>query len=251
MRALLGWLLFLAVMAFAAVALAQNPAPVKSPPFALSEDYPYEDVEVMMPDTVLIHGRLYDPSQLLTSVSPHTDDDSEADVVDDPDPENVTKYPLVILIHGLNGTHADWGNLPEVLVKKGYAVLAMDLRGHGESDRNIKGHRISWRTFKGKQWEELPRDVDRVVRYLKQEQEFPQVDTSRVALVGAKLGGNVAIIAASRMKAEAKSLVILSAGINYKGLDTSRAIVTSQPPLPCQRPGRPWRLPLLFAWQPP
>ena len=216
-----------------------KPAPIhgggaiKPSAFVLPEDYPYEDVEIMMPDTVLLGGRLYDPEQVrvaMLSAAPSDDDedDDEDDVFDDP--ANVTKYPLVILLHGLNGTQQDWGNFPETLVKKGYAVLALDLRGHGASDRNIRDRKISWRKFNNKQWDEMPRAIERVVRYLATEQEYPQVDTKRVALVGSKLGGNVAIIAASRMP-KTKALVTLSAGVNYKGLETSHAVVKYTNPL--------------------
>jgi pimeloyl-ACP methyl ester carboxylesterase len=46
---------------------------------------------------------------------------------------------VVVLLHGLTGNHLDWGKLPERLQKEGYAVLAVDLRGHGQSNRKPAG----------------------------------------------------------------------------------------------------------------
>ncbi len=41
--------------------------------------------------------------------------------------------PAVIVLHGQGGSRADWASLGPVLAKQGVTMLAVDLRGHGES----------------------------------------------------------------------------------------------------------------------
>ena len=40
---------------------------------------------------------------------------------------------VVVLLHGQKGNQLDWGALPKALQDEGYAVIAVDLRGHGQS----------------------------------------------------------------------------------------------------------------------
>ena len=40
---------------------------------------------------------------------------------------------VVVLVHGEKGNQRDWGTLPKKLQDEGYAVVAVDLRGHGQS----------------------------------------------------------------------------------------------------------------------
>lgn len=43
-------------------------------------------------------------------------------------------HPAVILLHGGGQTRYSWGRAARELVQAGYHVIALDLRGHGESD---------------------------------------------------------------------------------------------------------------------
>jgi pimeloyl-ACP methyl ester carboxylesterase len=86
--------------------------------------------------------------------------------------------PVVILIHGLGSSqysHPEWA-LP--LVKRGYAVLAYDQRGHGHSGG------------KRKQIVQLAHDVKNVLDFV---QSRPDLDIDRVAVIGHSLGGLVAL----------------------------------------------------------
>lgn len=189
------------------------------------EELPYEDVEIATPDRFLLYGKLYDPSQL-SDIDPDT-------LYNEADEYVGPMYPLVILLHGMNGTHRDWGDFPALLLEKGYAILALDLRGHGESVYRETGGRISWRAFHKNHWQQAGRDVERIIRYLeKYPEDYPQVDPGRVGLVGAKLGANIAIVAAGRDQGEhIKSVVVLSPGLDYKGLETSFPIIHYKNPI--------------------
>lgn len=41
----------------------------------------------------------------------------------------------LVLVHGITESRRSWGALPEQFVAEGYRVIAIDLRGHGESGR--------------------------------------------------------------------------------------------------------------------
>ena len=47
--------------------------------------------------------------------------------------------PLVVLLHGGGQTRHAWGETGEKLSKSGFHVLALDLRGHGDSDWHPDG----------------------------------------------------------------------------------------------------------------
>ena len=47
--------------------------------------------------------------------------------------------PLVILLHGGGQTRHAWGETGEKLSQNGFYVLALDLRGHGDSDWHPNG----------------------------------------------------------------------------------------------------------------
>jgi pimeloyl-ACP methyl ester carboxylesterase len=97
----------------------------------------------------------------------------------------------VLLVHGRNASkqNAITGKMPELaaeLFQAGYAVLMIDLRGHGESE----GKRYTWGEFER-------RDVLGGVDFLL-EKGF---DSGNIAVLGISLGGAAAVGAASRENA--------------------------------------------------
>lgn len=181
---------------------------------------PYEEVTIPMPDRLELYGRLYDPSLVK---------DEEGDTISPGESEEEysgAKYPLVVLLHGLNKNHSVWGDLPATLVKAGYAVYVPDLRGHGKSTRITRSRRVNWRMLKAKEWELLPGDIYRAIQYFQKAQEdYPEIDAERVALVGEKLGANVATMTSKKPLAHVKTLVMLSPGLSLKGIDASRGLM--------------------------
>ena len=45
--------------------------------------------------------------------------------------------PAVLLLHSLGKSRDEWDGIPPLLQRVGFAVLAIDLRGHGESTRRL------------------------------------------------------------------------------------------------------------------
>jgi pimeloyl-ACP methyl ester carboxylesterase len=94
--------------------------------------------------------------------------------------------PLVVVMHGLASSAAEFYDFPEKIVDGKHAVLTFDYRGHGASDG--------------------PRGVlsaDRVEADLRAGLEAMaheyQIDTQRVALLGHSLGGGLALTVAPKI----------------------------------------------------
>ena len=58
------------------------------------------------------------------------------------------EYSTVVLLHSLGYNSQWWENLPKNLLDKGFAVLTIDLRGHGESIYNSRLAKVSWKSLK-------------------------------------------------------------------------------------------------------
>ena len=82
--------------------------------------------------------------------------------------------PLVILLHGGGQTRHAWGESGELLSSSGFYVLALDLRGHGDSDWHPEGD-YSIESHK--------EDLIKILDYLKKP----------ASLVGASLGGIISL----------------------------------------------------------
>lgn len=130
--------------------------------------------------------------------------------------ENAQKYPTVLLLHSLGYSSASWSNLPEALVNAGYAVITMDLRGHGKSiyDANLKQR--SWQYFTNKIYQKFPSDVVQMLEEV--EKQSKKVDMNRFAIIGADIGANTAILVSKSITKKPKALVLISPTMTFKGL---------------------------------
>ncbi len=130
------------------------------------------------------------------------------------------KAPLVVLLHMLSRNRGDWQPYIPGLTAKGNAVLAMDLRGHGESTRRDQV-RLSWRNFSRADYARMPGDLLETLDALSTYRN--RIDLNRVAVIGASIGCNVALVAAAEHQA-IRALVLLSPGLDYRGIQTERAM---------------------------
>jgi pimeloyl-ACP methyl ester carboxylesterase len=103
-------------------------------------------------------------------------------------------------------------------------VLAYDARGQGESTVALNGAAVSIRNPKFSNdpsfWPRLVDDALLVVDDVRRSQD---IDESRIVLVGASLGANVSLAAASRHEG-LKGVVMLSPGLNYATIRTETLI---------------------------
>ena len=114
--------------------------------------------------------------------------------------------PGVILLHMLGDDRTVWGEvgLAADLVDAGYAVLAVDMRGHGET-----GGAQDWALA-----------ADDLARVWDDFAARDTVDEARTAIVGASIGANMALgLGADRP--EVRGVVLLSPGLDYRGVTTA------------------------------
>ncbi len=101
-----------------------------------------------------------------------------------------TCLPAVLLVHQYLSDRTEWDALQGTLVEAGYVTLAIDLRGHGESDPQDGD--ISGLLTDPLQ---APLDVAAGLGLLSQ---APQVDPGRIGVVGASVGANLSVVAMHR-----------------------------------------------------
>jgi len=116
-------------------------------------------------------------------------------------------HPGVLLLHMIYGSRMQWQDFAPQLSQAGYASLAIDMRGHGET-----GGKADWTQARD--------DLQRAWEFLAAR---PEVDPQRTAIVGASMGANMALVSGTA-EARVKALVLLSPGLNYYGVQTEDPI---------------------------
>jgi alpha-beta hydrolase superfamily lysophospholipase len=130
--------------------------------------------------------------------------------------------PAVILVHMLHGSKRDWDALGHRLAGEGIGALAIDLRGHGDSQRvALPGPE----TEGG--YASMVLDVKAARRYLASRSDVHQ---SRIGIAGASLGANLAALAAAA-DGSLVSMALLSPSLDYRGLRIEQTVkkITGRP----------------------
>lgn len=126
-------------------------------------------------------------------------------------PGGLPPFPAVILLHMIGDDRSVWADgrtgLARTLMSQGYAVLAVDMRGHGE-------------TGSGRDWALAETDLQMVWLAFTMRED---VDAARTAVVGGSIGSNMALRLAARQP-EIKTAVLLSPGLDYRRVTTEDAL---------------------------
>jgi len=131
--------------------------------------------------------------------------------------------PGVILIHSLGKTREEWAPFIPMLQHAGFAVLAIDLRGHGESKRRLTGQgpqSMDYRNFTPRDFQDMLLDIDAAFNWFAAQ---PGVDRNHVAIVGASLGANEALRYAA-FNEDVAAFLLLSPGMIYQDVRTDDVI---------------------------
>ena len=137
--------------------------------------------------------------------------------------EGVTKYPTVVLLHSLGYSSEDWVNLIPDLNNAGYAVIAIDLRGHGKSIYTTGFQKKPWVYFQTKTYQKMPSDIITVLDQAQKQSK--KVSLDNMAIVGADIGANAAVLVSKELKKKPKTIVLISPTTSFKGLYIPIAMV--------------------------
>ena len=132
------------------------------------------------------------------------------------------KMPGIIFLHeGGRDRHA-WYPMTIMTAGRGMAVLAVDLRGHGENPSAAGNAPVKAADLSASDYQAMLDDVRNAVSYLAIRSE---VDGGRLAIVGSGLGANLALMAAGASWAEAVTCVIaVSPTLDDHGLAPLEAV---------------------------
>jgi len=122
-------------------------------------------------------------------------------------PTTGDKLPAALLLHQYGGSSYDWKDFANLLVKKGYAVLAVDLRGQGltKGDAN---------------WKLAQSDTVALMGWLRNQ---PNIDPKRVVVMGASVGANLALRGCADDDA-CHVAIALSPGLSFYGVVAKDAL---------------------------
>lgn len=132
-----------------------------------------------------------------------------------------------LLLHMRPATRGSWKGFAEKLLPVGFSVLAIDLRGHGESVQTKDGRTLDYNRMSEAEERESIKDVEAAMDWLAREQS---VVGNKVVLVGASIGANLALQYLSEHR-EVKAAALLSPGLDYRGIKTEpmvRKLTNSQ-----------------------
>lgn len=109
----------------------------------------------------------------------------------------------VVLAHMYPADQSSWYDYARRLADEGYVALTFDFRGYGDSAGT-------------KQIDQIDRDVEAALG------EIRAQGVTRVALVGASMGGTAVLIVASRQPVQ--GVITLSAPVEFEGLSAKDAV---------------------------
>ncbi len=117
---------------------------------------------------------------------------------------------VVIFAHGVAAGKGEWATFQDELGRRGIGSLAIDLRGHGDSQSGPKG-RTDFSGFdESGEWSRAGKDIEAAVAYLSKR----GIPARRIGYVGASIGAN--LVAATNPAP--RWLALLSPGVNYRGV---------------------------------
>jgi pimeloyl-ACP methyl ester carboxylesterase len=153
----------------------------------------------------------------------------------------------VILLHAFKGSRTDFADLALALQEAGCAVLAPDLRGHGQSTRRTtpdgKEVEIEQALMNRADFEAMAHadtqwsgDVEACNKFLRQRNNAKELNIDKLVLIGAEMGAEVAVNwaqtdwswpvlpGAPKQGQDVKAIVLLSPQWSFRGMSISSAI---------------------------
>lgn len=121
--------------------------------------------------------------------------------------------PAVVLSHMMPAAKESWKDFAGKLNQAGFHCLAIDLRGHGESQEGPAG----FKNYDDKQHQASVKDLEAAIGFLVRS----GIVLDKIAVAGASIGANLSLLIQAEHP-EIKASVLLSPGLNYKGIETEK-----------------------------
>lgn len=118
----------------------------------------------------------------------------------------------LVLLHMLGSTRSQWDAFARHAQHEGYACIAIDLRGHGNS-LGPGGEAISYKSFDTQDWLDAMQDIDAAKTALVRH----GADPDNLAIAGANIGASLALRYAASHE-DIQAVVMLSPGLDYQGI---------------------------------
>ncbi len=134
-----------------------------------------------------------------------------ADIAGDFYPAEGKTAPAVILLHMMPSNKGSWKDFALKLNAAGFQCLAIDLRGHGESQGGPDGYR----KFSDAEHQANINDAAAAAEFFLTR----GVPLEDISLAGASIGANLSLWFQSEHP-ETRASVLLSPGLSYHGIDT-------------------------------
>ena len=122
----------------------------------------------------------------------------------------------LILVHMMPATKESWKEFAEAMRELGYESLAIDLRGHGESEGGPDGYQ----KFSDAEHQNGIYDLEAAWEFLKSAGAKPE----KTALIGASIGANFVLEFITK-NPDFKKAVFLSPGFDYRGIKTEPLVL--------------------------
>lgn len=139
--------------------------------------------------------------------------------------------PVVILLHGFQGDRHEFSRLARALQRSGAAVIAPDLRGHGDStrlvgsDAMLSADRLTNPQFAAM----VSQDLEAVKTHLMQRNNAGELNIEKLSVLGCEMGALVAAnwalldwswppLAVGKQGQDVKALALISPPNVFKGL---------------------------------
>ncbi|MBI3627781.1 MAG: alpha/beta hydrolase [Candidatus Sungbacteria bacterium] len=122
-----------------------------------------------------------------------------------------------LLLHMMPATRASWVTFANTLAVGGFSSLAIDLRGHGESIAGPAGA-LDYLEFEEARHQASLLDIAAAADFLKKEKKMKEI-----SLAGASIGANLSFVFGTG-EPGIRSVLLLSCGLDYKGLDLAAAL---------------------------
>ena len=249
-----GWVLVLSVallgLIHSASDAAPRPRPQQAPPAARAPQRP----AATQPNRPPTPPRRPAPAARPSEKLPEPEEISGAQLrTNDGVSLSATFYPgtnekesvPVLLLHNWKSSRKEFAVLAKELQRKGCAVLAPDLRGHGESTTQIvagrgraREERLDASKFRTNDYTNMARhDMTALRGFLVKKNNEGELNLNKLVIVGSEMGAAIAMVWAAydwtvpnyehagiKQGQDVKALVLISPRWSYPGLDTSKIL---------------------------